>query len=309
MSNNNTMSKTLCAQINPEDFKKTTQHSADQVSHAALILSLPQMTTIDLVQLQFSADDIAQLANTSHVHTVSYRNHPIANERLVALADALKLNTTITAVDMRDTNMSDSECELLADALAVNSTVTKVDLGGSVQRFENSAPALARMLCINSTIEKLYFQSADLGDVFCAQLCAAMSHNSSCRVLDLAWNHMSDNGAKALSNAMMINSTLEKINVSCNDITYNGLTALATALRVNTTIYQMNIQLNDASLASSRNFIDSLEYNMRMCMVQGGYQKTVITSVDKKWTHSQVMYHTLRAIREPKLCLWYDSLL
>jgi Ran GTPase-activating protein (RanGAP) involved in mRNA processing and transport len=44
------------------------------------------------------------------------------------LADALKINTSITMVDLWDNNIGDNGAKYLADALKTNKSITSIDL-------------------------------------------------------------------------------------------------------------------------------------------------------------------------------------
>ena len=72
----------------------------------------------------------------------------------LSLADALKVNTTLTSIDLRDNNIQAAGALSLAEALKVNTTLTSIDLGSN--NIEDAgALSLTQALLINPCLLKL----------------------------------------------------------------------------------------------------------------------------------------------------------
>ena len=131
----------------------------------------------------------------------------ISNVGVVALAEALHHNTTLTWLDLSNTCCSgDAGAEALAQALHHNSTLKVLDLSNNTIS-DAGAVALAQVLHHNSTLEKLM-----------------LYNNSIC-----------DAGAEALAQALRNNFTMCVLNLGCNDsIGETGAVQLVQALHANT---------------------------------------------------------------------------
>src|SRR6202042_1944373 len=80
-----------------------------------------------------------------------------------AIADALRLNNTITNIDLTVNKIGDESAKAIADALKVNNTITDIDLFGN-QIGDEGAKAIADALKVNDTITVIGLFSNQIGD-------------------------------------------------------------------------------------------------------------------------------------------------
>lgn len=100
-----------------------------------------------------------------------------------------------------------------------------------------------------------------IGDRGARQVAAAL-RNPRCRVktLNLQFNSIGDNGAKAIANAVMDNKTLQKLYLGFNEIGDDGAQAMADALRINMTLQWLDLGSNSISDTILSNICYILEF-------------------------------------------------
>ena len=60
-------------------------------------------------------------------------------------------------------------------------------------------------------------------------------------MLDLAWNGVTDDGARVLTRVLHFNKTLEELDLTCNRISHDGAVALCEGLRTNSTLRVLKV--------------------------------------------------------------------
>jgi hypothetical protein len=136
----------------------------------------------------------------------------IGPEGAAALADALKVNTSVATINLGCNGMF--EAGALADALKVNISVMDIDLS---QNDIMSVSALADALKVNSTVTWI---ALNFGADGASALADALKVNTTVMGLDLRINGMGNDGATALINAVEVTMT-----VTCISFGINGISA------------------------------------------------------------------------------------
>jgi hypothetical protein len=126
------------------------------------------------------------------------------------LAQALKTNSTITTLILRDSSISNYGAKSLAKALKTNKTLITLDLQHN-SIGSDGVKMLAEALKTNSTLTALYLEENSIGDDGAKALAEALNTNSTLTTLDLEENSIGDDGSKALADARKINSTLTSL--------------------------------------------------------------------------------------------------
>ncbi|KAL0228888.1 hypothetical protein GEMRC1_013508 [Eukaryota sp. GEM-RC1] len=100
--------------------------------------------------------DCRFFSELSPVFSYSYsKRNLIGPEGARALAEALKVNSTITHIKLEDNSIGPEGARALAEILKVNSTITHINLEDNSIGPEG-ARALAEVLKVNSTITLIY---------------------------------------------------------------------------------------------------------------------------------------------------------
>jgi Ran GTPase-activating protein (RanGAP) involved in mRNA processing and transport/serine/threonine protein kinase len=139
-----------------------------------------------------------------------------------------------------------NDASALADALKVNTTLTSLYVSSGNDIGVEGVKALADALKVNTTLTCLSASGNDIDDEGAMALAAALKVNTTLTSLDATGNKIGANGAKALANALKDKTTrLTGLNLGNNDIGVSGVKALADALRVNITLTTQFVGYND----------------------------------------------------------------
>ncbi|OHE72562.1 MAG: hypothetical protein A2007_06040 [Verrucomicrobia bacterium GWC2_42_7] len=148
-----------------------------------------------------------------------------------ALADALKINTSLTELNLTANGIGGVGARALADALKTNTSLTKLNLTGN-KIGDVGAGALADVLRTNSTLIELNLSDNKISFYGASLIGEALDHNTSLTKLSLDGNYIScwmnednapdardDRGIKALGIALQRNTSLLELFIDRNGIT------------------------------------------------------------------------------------------
>ncbi|KAL0242539.1 hypothetical protein GEMRC1_005102 [Eukaryota sp. GEM-RC1] len=175
---------------------------------------------------------IEALKVNSSVTSVDLSGKSIGDEGATALAEVLKVNSSVTSVDLSYNSIGDEGARVLAEALKVNTSVTTVDMGYN-SIGDEGARALAEALKVNSSVTSVNLDFNSIEDEGARALAEALTVNTSVTIIMLYANSIEDEGARALAEALTVNTSVTSIDLEGNSIGYEGAGALAEALEVN----------------------------------------------------------------------------
>jgi Ran GTPase-activating protein (RanGAP) involved in mRNA processing and transport len=161
-----------------------------------------------------------------------------------AVAEALKRNSTVAAVEMGRCEIGSAGAEAMSKALIHNSTLVGLDLSdngiGSA-----GAVAVAQALKLNSSLRELKLSRNEVGDVGAVAIMKSLEHNSSLAMMELDSNSIGVDGATAIAEALKGNSALEKLVLGDNNIGQDrGVALISDALRQNSTLKLLGLGSN-----------------------------------------------------------------
>ena len=107
------------------------------------------------------------------------------------LAEALKVNSTLTELNLRANRIGDQVATGLAEALKENSTLTKLNLCFN-DIGHQGATGLAKALKVNSKLAELNLDGNDIGDQSATGLAEALKVNSTLTDLRLNYNNIGE---------------------------------------------------------------------------------------------------------------------
>src|SRR3990167_5808111 len=160
----------------------------------------------------------------------------------------LRLNTK-ASLDLSMKVLSDTDLKELAEALKVNSTITTIDLRSN-KIDAAGAQALAEALKVNSTITTIDLMHNQIGAAGAQALAEALKQKATITRLDLAWNQVGDAGAQALAEALKTNRTITTLYLRDNQIGDAGIQVLIQALKKNHIVTEIDIALTNQTLSS-----------------------------------------------------------
>ena len=119
----------------------------------------------------------------------------------------------------------DSGIFALAEALKVNGSLTCLDISCNEIGAEGGV-AIAEALAVNSSLTSLDLQANNIGAKGGVAIAEALKANGSLTSLNLATNNIGQEGGAAIAEALKVNSSLTSIDVGGNEITKEAVLAL-----------------------------------------------------------------------------------
>eukprot|EP00818_Percolomonas_sp_WS_P001071 CAMPEP_0117443316 /NCGR_PEP_ID=MMETSP0759-20121206/4629_1 /TAXON_ID=63605 /ORGANISM="Percolomonas cosmopolitus, Strain WS" /LENGTH=561 /DNA_ID=CAMNT_0005235281 /DNA_START=206 /DNA_END=1891 /DNA_ORIENTATION=+ len=202
----------------------------------------------------------------------------LGDKGLIALSEALKVNSTVRILSLRDNWITPRGLSALVAAMAKNKTVLSLDLSENrlgMKRLVNEqrcGKLLAQMLERNVHLEHLYLKSNSIGDADVLTLCDFLCEDNHLRTLDLSyndigavtgtgiktllstngylkylnleWNALGDEGSLAVLEGLKNNNVLEIINMAWCGVSSHGALDIATVIQENTSLAEMNLEHN-----------------------------------------------------------------
>ncbi|XP_004346658.2 hypothetical protein CAOG_04973 [Capsaspora owczarzaki ATCC 30864] len=188
--------------------------------------------------------------NTTLTQLILWQNQ-IGDVGGQAIAEALNVNKTLSWLDLSQNQIGDAGARAIADALRVNKTLSWLNLQLN-QIGDAGARAIAEALRVNTTLNKLFLEENQLGDAGAYAIAEALKLNKTLFRLNLYNNETGDVGAQAIAEALKVNMTLKELNLEKSQIGDIGAQAIAKALKVNTTVTELDIDDQINSLATLR---------------------------------------------------------
>ena len=164
---------------------------------------------------------------------------PMFKQSLSTLCLALRVNTSLTSLNLAHNSIGDEGASSLSEALRVNTSLTSLNLAHN-SIGDEGASSLSEALRVNTSLTSLYLSDNSIGVEGASSLSEALRVNTSLTSLDLAQNSIGAEGASFLFEALRVNISLTSLNLWC-DIGDEGASSLSEALRVNTSLTSLNL--------------------------------------------------------------------
>ena len=198
-------------------------------------------------------------------HTVS------ANEGANFLSEVLRVNTSLTSLNLSHTGIRDEGANSLSEALRVNASLTFLDLSDNFIRYMG-ANSLSEALRVNTSLTSLY--NNVIREKGANSLSKALRVKTSLTSLGLSKNIIEDEGANSLSEALRVNTSLTSLNLSHTGIRDEGANSLSEALRVNTSLTSLNLSHNCIGDGGANSLSKALKVNTSLTSL--GLSKNLI---------------------------------
>ena len=185
---------------------------------------------------------------------------PAPNQSLSTLCLALRVNTSLTSLDLSWNSIRNRGASSLSEALRVNTSLTSLDLSENSIGVEG-ASSLSEALRVNTSLISLDLSKNSIGDEGASSLSKALRVNTSLTSLDLRYNYIRDEGASCLSEALRVNTSLTSLHLSHNSIGVKGGRSLSEALRVNTSLTSLDLSENSIGVEGASSLSEALRVN------------------------------------------------
>ena len=182
------------------------------------------------------------------------------NAHIPSLAEAMKVNTTMTELYLLCNYIGAADAASLAEAMKVNTSLTKLGLEEN-DIGDAGAASFAEAMKVNTTLTQLLLWGNDIGATGAASLAEAMKVNTTLTQLDLGENNIGAAGADSLAEAMKVNTTLTQLDLQENNIGVVGAASLAEAMKVNTTLTQLFLEKNNIGAAGAASLAEAMIVN------------------------------------------------
>jgi hypothetical protein len=173
----------------------------------------------------------------------------IAVRKLVLMGlDCFRLEKNLTAI------------KKIAEALKVNKSITHVDLSVNNAGIQGMS-AIAEALKVNKSITHIGLSNNKAGPQGMSAIAEALKVNKSIAYIDLSVNEAGIQGMSAIAEALKINKSIADIGLDINGAGIQGTKAIADALKVNKSITTIGLFGNHAGPQGKKAIADALTVN------------------------------------------------
>ena len=258
---------------NPISQANVTQISALLARNTAVIQAITRLknndntlTILDLSNMQINDAGAILIGavlknNTSLLNLNFYGDpfgyvvygHSIRSIGAQALAEALKINNTLTKLNLAYNPIGDTGAGAFALMLQSNNNLDYLGLEESGITAAG-AQLLAAALPTNMTLKTIVLANNSIGDLGVIAIANALNSNTSITSLQLAGCSISDIGVNAIAMMLQNNSVLTQLTLHYNPITDAGVIAIASALKANTILTYLDLsgsEITNTSIGDS----------------------------------------------------------
>ena len=223
-----------------------------------------EVDRLDLMGRGFRAHDAQMIASwlerCPRPIALDITKNDIGEEGAIALATALKANSTLTSLNVADNNIGATGTKALAAVLKDNSTLTSLNVSLN-SLGDIGATAFADAIRTNATLTSLVLANNKIGVAGAEALADALKTNSTLTSLSVSHNKIGASGATVFAAALKFNSTLTSLNVAHNEIDTAGATAFADVLMSNSTLTSLFFRDNSIGATGAIALADALKTN------------------------------------------------
>ena len=187
----------------------------------------------------------------------------VGPESAQVVASALKVNTSLTALNMERNGLGWKGGKALGEALAMNSTLTRLDLSLNDIGPEGGL-AFGLALKTNTSITDLVMVRCGLGPDGGRALGEALECTAFLTHLDLTQNDLGASGGIAIGRALATNTSLTSLNYRLNRIGFGmerSIGVFARALAANTSLRWLDMAQNELGAIGGHAFGEMLQAN------------------------------------------------
>lgn len=160
------------------------------------------------------------------------------------LCDVLATHSYVKELYLSDNGLGEEACQQVAQMLKVNRTITMLD----IRRNKMDSSAVADALMVNRSLKVLRMSYCQIGDEGAKVIAEALKWNYALVDVDISNNNIEMEGAKAFSDVLKVNQNMTALNLAQYSMTAQGVGVICDALKVNQTLKRLEICLCDSEL-------------------------------------------------------------
>jgi Ran GTPase-activating protein (RanGAP) involved in mRNA processing and transport len=181
----------------------------------------------------------------------------------IDIVEVLKINTTLTILNLSYTGICG---EMLAETLKINTTLTTLDLSYTGIYGE----MLAEAMKINTTLRTLYVNNNMIDSPGMTAIAEALKY-SKLTTIDISYNNVGHNTAKAIAESLNTNTTLTTFMLNNTRMHSSEIVVIAKALQINQTLTIIDISYNDLGYHGTKAIAETIEINTTLTILNFSY--------------------------------------
>ncbi len=209
---------------------------------------------------------IIYIANSLHLNKnlknlTLYDNSGFTVESFSAIAEALKNNNTLEALDIDSIYINDIALEKIASALKINKGLQLLDISETDKLTDEGLKNLSEALITNKTLASLTLYSDSFTNVGFYYLAEAIKKSSSLIDLTIGAPQVSHEGLFYIARALSTNPRLEVLDIGHIKFIDVGVNYLSEALLYNTNLKVLTIDPSLFSISGIGNLVYIIKFN------------------------------------------------
>ncbi|CAF1016313.1 unnamed protein product [Didymodactylos carnosus] len=159
----------------------------------------------------------------------------------VVTVDALKVNKTLSNLQLDHNSITDAGAIVLSHSLRVNKTLQVLNLF-KCRIGDRGIEALAEALETNITLKEFNIGQNQITDYDENVLAIALTEKSTMlEHVSISFNEITDVGAAAIAHAFSLNKSVRYFDISYNNISHEGFKNILQPLKINTTLTTLKV--------------------------------------------------------------------
>lgn len=180
------------------------------------------------------------------------------------LSEAIKIDKSMTCLNLADMHITEDELSLILDALNVNPNIHILVLDYNDLDFTcRECKILSDFIKINKSIKYLGLNSTRIPDRGLKLICEALKVNTTLKMIGLSDNFIEDKGCGYISDMLDHNKSLVKLLFDNSNISAKGISEIAKSLKNNRSLRMIEIPHVEC-----KDFMDMLKENTTLRQVR-----------------------------------------
>eukprot|EP00667_Euglena_gracilis_P013929 EG_transcript_14392 len=172
----------------------------------------------------------------------------LGDKGAVALAEALRVNTTVAELSVVDNWITPVGGQPLLEAIKACPCLTKVDLSENRLGYRaglvggpSIGDSLKDLITQNSTIRSIALRANKLGDSDIIQVADGLCENFTLHHIDLSYNELGPRAGEAIAGMLGTNGDLAELNLDWNQFRHDGAMRVLDGLKQNNVLKRISL--------------------------------------------------------------------